>query len=395
MDNERFVIIIVNSIPPYCYELNNILSLPDNFSYRFRYQKKKQGNWMPEIANPLELQNCNGLIVLRDFQVSADFVPIRKIYITRVQMIGDIVYIEYLLKQKSELSSDLQERERQLSIFNTRINIDINLSKYPNVPNQDLANLVFFGADYTYDFEDNAYKGANSDRDSNRWGNIIETIGTYKKNGFAIYKDSDFLKIIGIQDEEGREAPVVQTDNRYYYRLANHTVYRLVFLQRTFTGRVGNSAVIKSREVILKAGNPEVEPIIAQKDIMGKYDLIELTFRSNISGRNLKSYLILEISDDSPPKAPSLTIPVRVVFSVKNFVLDTVSVLVFIGLFLAYTYAKDIFVWFNKSRTNPANLSDDITGFKNILLPLMIVFGSNTFKRIGNIKEFIFGRINL
>ena len=57
-DESKFVIIIVNSIPPYCYELNNILSLPDGFNYRFRYQKKKMGEWMPEIENPKDLMKC-------------------------------------------------------------------------------------------------------------------------------------------------------------------------------------------------------------------------------------------------------------------------------------------------------------------------------------------------
>src|SRR5689334_2753489 len=126
MDKNKFVIIIVNSIPPYCYELNNMLSLTNGFSYRFRYQKKKQGNWMPEITDPSELENCSGLIVLRDFHNTADLIPIRKIFIYKTIIIGDIVYLEYTLGEKVEFSSDLKRREEQLKTFNVRILRDIN-----------------------------------------------------------------------------------------------------------------------------------------------------------------------------------------------------------------------------------------------------------------------------
>src|SRR5690349_12187560 len=94
-EEKKFVIIIVNSIAPYCYELNNILALPDNFVYRFRFRKSKKGEWMPQIDNPKSLRDCDGLIVLREFQTTGQFIPIRKIHINKVSVIGDIVYIEY------------------------------------------------------------------------------------------------------------------------------------------------------------------------------------------------------------------------------------------------------------------------------------------------------------
>lgn len=398
MSKEKFVIIIVNSIQPYCYELNNILSLPDDFSYRFRYQKKKQGNWMPEITNPNDLKNNKGLIVLRDFQDTAEFIPVRKIYIYNVIMIGDIVYIEYLLKEKIELSSKLDERERQINLFNQRIATDINITKYPNLPGKDLNNLIFFGTDYTYDVSDTTYNGNLNDRDSNKWGNIIETIGLYKGKGISVYKDSDFLKIIGIQDENGEYAKIGKENTKVFYKLENKTVYKIIFLQRAFTGKssIGDSSVLTPRTIELKAGNPDIIPIISRKEIMGKYDLLELTFKSNISSASLKSYLLLEISEAGPKKSPTITIPIKISLSKQEFYLNVLFVILFVILFFSYLYSSEVILAFNsKTKVTQEIINNQIISFKNILLPLMIVFGSNTFKSIKNIKEFIFGRINL
>jgi hypothetical protein len=148
------------------------------------------------------------------------------------------------------------------------------------------------------------------------------------------------------------------------------------------------------RSIELDVGNPEIIPIISQKDIMGKYDLMELTFKCNVSTPILLSYLLLRIKDAGPPKAPTIIVPVKVLLSKREFFLNILSVLVFVVLFIMYMYSESVLRLFNPRYTS-VELVKDVNSFKNILLPLMIVFGSNTFKRITSIKEFIFGRINL
>ncbi|RPI14965.1 MAG: hypothetical protein EHM58_15230 [Ignavibacteriae bacterium] len=399
MKEKKFVIIIVNSIPPYCFELNNILSLPDGFSYRFRYQKKKQGNWMPEIDNPSELNNCYGLIVLRDFQDTGDFIPIREIFIYKIIIIGDIVYIEYILCKKIELSSNLMRRSEQLESFKLRMEKDINIIKYPNTPKKDLKNLIFFGSDYTFDINDEFYKGKAVDKDSNKWGNLIETIGKYKSQGIQIYKDTDFLNIIGIEDEEGTRASIIIKKLKAFYEIENNKVYKIVFLQRSYTGKSasGDSSVIVPRIVTLSAGNPEIIPIISQKIIAGKYDLLELTFKTAISTASLKSYIILEVQEHSNnwKKSPPIIIPVKVNISKRQLLYKIISIFIFIVLFLVYSYSYEIILFLNQPNTLNEIINPQVVSLRNILLPLMIIFGSNTFVNITHIKEFIFGRINI
>ena len=43
--------IIFNSIPPYAYEVNNILALPNGMPYRARFRRE----WHPEIENPNDI----------------------------------------------------------------------------------------------------------------------------------------------------------------------------------------------------------------------------------------------------------------------------------------------------------------------------------------------------
>ena len=83
--HNKFVIIIVNTIPPYGYEINNIIGLPEGFPYRFRYRQW----YIPEIPDPSQISDCAGLIVLRNFE-TAKFIPVRKIRISNIRKVGDM-----------------------------------------------------------------------------------------------------------------------------------------------------------------------------------------------------------------------------------------------------------------------------------------------------------------
>jgi hypothetical protein len=376
-----FAIIIVNSIKPYCYELNNVLSLPSGFTYRFRYQKKKKGEWMPEIPNPKQLKGCKALVVLREFSVTAKLIPIRKILITKVVMIGDIVYIEYELDERIIFSSDILIREKQLEVFNQRILTDINTSLYPNIPGEDLRNLVFFGTDYTYDFKDDDYKGDRNDEDSNRWGNLLELIGSFNGTGIDEYKDFDFMKITGVFDENGNPARILRIKNKSFFVIYNRKVYAIQFLQRTFTGSIGSSAVTIPRDVVLVSDPNEVKLLTPRLNISGKYDLLSLVFRPEISRMKRNTFLMLQFykGNEALP-FPSITIPIQIRHSFIENMITFSSVIIFIVASVIY--------WFSDSFAAPG-FSQIV---RNALLPIMIVSGGE-FLRI--IKDFILSKASL
>src|SRR3990172_4338085 len=107
-----FVLIIINTIPPYCYEINSILALPDGFEYRVRFQEK----WIPTITDPVRIAGHPGLIVLRDFDTGR-FSPIRHIFVTKVLRVGEFFHIRFQVRSLVELSSLGEERNRQLERF--------------------------------------------------------------------------------------------------------------------------------------------------------------------------------------------------------------------------------------------------------------------------------------
>jgi hypothetical protein len=376
-----FAIIIINSIEPYCFEINNIMSMPSGFTYRFRFQKKRQGEWMPEISNPKKLKDCYALVVLRDFAVTAKFIPIRKVFITKVLVIGDVVYIEYELHKRIVFSSDILKREKQLELFNQRILTDINTSIYPNIPGENLRNLIFFGADYTYDFTDDDYKGDIADEDSNMWGNLVELIGNFNNTGIDAYKDFDFIKMTGIFDENDRQAKASRVNKKLFYITYNRRVYRIQFLQRTFTDRLGSSAVLTPRDIVLSADLSEVKLLISKLNISGKYDLLSLVFRPEISRMKRNTFLLIQFHKGSEVLPfPSISIPIQVRYSLTENLITIGSVVIFIGASITY--------WLADSLAGPA-LGQIV---RNVLLPVMVVSGGEVLRII---KDLILSRASL
>jgi len=385
-----FVIIIVNSIEPYCYELNNIMALPIGFKYRFRYQRNKNGEWMPEIKDPKLLLKCDGLVVLREFQNSASFIPIRHINIYNVLVIGDIVYIEYTLKSRIQFSSNISKRDSQLTTFNNRIITDIKTHLYPNIPGSDLKNLVFFGTDYTYDFTDDDYCGSTEDEDSNRWGNLVELIGTYRNEGITTLKDVDFIKIIDIIDDNNIQASIVSDKSGNYFHLKNKCIYQIRFLQRTYTGRKGTSAVITPRTIELNVGSTELRTIISKIDVLGKYDLLNLSFRTEIAVNKMNTFITLHIKRiNNDFSLPLIIVPVQITLSSWEIIISFMSILIFFGSLITYWCSGSIINYFSKPNTISA---ENIQILRNILLPIMILSGGGLLR---NIRDFSLGRINV
>lgn len=98
---KQTVLIIVNAIAPYCFELNNVLAMPTGFIYRFRYRRF----WMPTIADPNKLAGLPLLILLRIFE-SGELIPLREATIERISEVGDVVHIEYRLGEIVRLQDE-------------------------------------------------------------------------------------------------------------------------------------------------------------------------------------------------------------------------------------------------------------------------------------------------
>ena len=84
------IVMITNTIVPYCYDIAHILALPTDFPHRFRYLDKY-------IKLPSSIKDAKGhkaLIVLRNNK-TADLIPIRCVLIEEILKVGEINYIEF------------------------------------------------------------------------------------------------------------------------------------------------------------------------------------------------------------------------------------------------------------------------------------------------------------
>ena len=302
--NTRHVVIIVNSIPPYAYEANNILALPNGFAYRFRFRRK----WMPTVENPMGLRGRSGLVVLRNFN-TAEFVPLRRIRVSNILEVGEVYYIEYVLEDIMDFDSHGKDRDEQLKKFNELMNVAIR--GFKNIPGQDLEQLIFMSPDLAYGIKDNHFEGVEENRPFNSWGNLIQILGQ-----IDCYIDLDFFKVVEIADSRGQAAPIVihPYPNTARFHLKNNAVYRVRVFQRTFTHRrgEGDSSVLKRRQIALRGEPGEVRTIRSIHTVAGKYDLYRFPFKTEPPSRTRDVSLSLEIQREDAKAPPNIDIPLRI-----------------------------------------------------------------------------------
>src|SRR5438552_3897021 len=84
------VVMITNTIVPYCYDIGHVLGLPKGFSHRFRYWE----NWVKLSGHIRDIRGRDGVVVLRDFS-TGELIPVRRVRFLDVESMGDVHYIEF------------------------------------------------------------------------------------------------------------------------------------------------------------------------------------------------------------------------------------------------------------------------------------------------------------
>jgi hypothetical protein len=372
----EFVFITINSIEPYLGEINSLLALPKNSKSRVRFKK----SWMPEITDYKDIEGKQGFVLLRHFYDAQHIIPLRQIQITKVETVGEIVYIEFSLQQIPCYPTDKSEFRLFIERIYKIISGAFDEHKYPNNNNENLKNLIFLGSSLSQIKFCEEGSGYNEIRN---WGVLIEHLShleNEKRN--AIFNEYDFLKLVSIENFSGKklqltsEPSINKTD--YFYTLNALENYRVKFLQRTFTGRSGNSATSAIRKISLKPDSNVIKSLRSDS-IYGKYDILTASFRtedfSNTSYSDIN--VVIEDLNKSVSSLP-VKLPIKLKSSNKYLVILT---LVFV-ISLIIHYSSDLlschFPWFDPELV------------KKILLPVLIVSGSALTK---DWKEFAKSRI--
>jgi hypothetical protein len=273
----RFAIIIVDAVRPYAYEINNILSLPQGFSYRCRYRQRRV-----RVDRPAErLQHTDGLVILRCFE-NARLYPIRKIQVKNARKVGDIVYVEYILRDWIRLSSSVAERQPQIDRFNTLVSASL---MEENKPGSELNHLVFFGTDFCYFLDERSPTPDDPTTDDERWGNIVDEV-----RRIPIYHEYDFLKVVRLTDERQHEATVLDGDG---YVLRPHGTYELEMLQRRHALASDDPTTSKNRLIRLLMNERDYRPIDDTFSVSARYDLFSYRFQTTSDRARRHSFFLV------------------------------------------------------------------------------------------------------
>jgi hypothetical protein len=262
MNEQATFLIIINFIPPYDAEIAALLAGPAGARTRFRYQTK----YAPTITRVSSLRNREGTLLLRD-RVTGWFMPLREAKVLSARQVGDVIYLETELAATAALSGDPSTRDSQLETFNKQVLAAIGT--FANEPNTDLRNPILYeGGDIQRLLR--AWADAASGDDVTHWGNIVKTIDDHYPG-----LDLDFFRVVQLIDSHAAAIRFAKSVNRDYgYTVTPGREYTLEVLQRTFTGRRGDSSVQYSRHMELLVLNDDIQVAAPQRPVLGKYDLL-------------------------------------------------------------------------------------------------------------------------
>lgn len=288
------IVMITNSIIPYCYDVPYVLGLPSCFSYRFRYR----GRWT-KLPNDTEaIKGQDGLIVLRNFD-TGELVPLRFVTIKDVISAGEISYVEFQVRDY--LPAPVRGSASAL------ITDALRRGGYANVKGRDLECLVFeFNARGGRPTE-----GVDQRKESELWSEIVKQIG-----GLECYKNYAFLRLLHVRDAQDKVAPVTKDDgDQFSLALWPGTLYFLDIMQYMPWGIDDTESIETPFQVELRAEPGGVTILRRVQKVVGKYDLLRFIFKTPSGYARKHTFLEIEdkqSADSARYKLPTLFIPIRI-----------------------------------------------------------------------------------
>nr|WP_146218270.1 hypothetical protein [Micromonospora acroterricola] len=168
------------------------------------------------------------------------------------------------------VSDDPSATASQLTHFNHLVSQAVGA--YSNAGGQDLKNLILHESGDIQNLL-KAWHDASSNDDVVHWGNVVKQIDIHYPG-----LDLDFFRVLGLRPAHGTYMPINSTDGDIpAYRIRNGQEYLLEVLQRTYTGRAGDSSVKSSRYMELTALDEDIHVRQPRRPVLGKYDLLSFS----------------------------------------------------------------------------------------------------------------------
>lgn len=243
------LVLVTNTLLPYCYDIGHVLGLPHGNMYRFRYRKK----WMDDDPRDPDKKHP-AVIVLRD-HATGDFVPCRFVQLDRDHLTGPFRWIQFAVGDFPS-STDIVELPKLL-------NAHLASKGVVNQPGEDLEPLVY-GVNYTADAE--AVEDA-----STRWNNVVA-----KLEKMECYENYSFGRIAGAVPLSG----ALDFEQDWSKPLAADSTYDLYVLQNK-PYKMETSEFLKSPYTVkLTSDDNKCRVFRSHQRVVGKYDLLRYSFRT-------------------------------------------------------------------------------------------------------------------
>lgn len=321
------LLIIVNWIPPYNKEINNVLAAPMNSTCRFRYQKK----YVPTIENIDKLNQKYGTIVLRN-RANGKFFPARNFQLWDANWIGGVLYLRVKLTEIAAISSNDDTSKKSIDNFNNLV--ESAIGSYKNTGDTDLRNLILFENGDVYNCL-KLWRESSSENDIIHWGNVTKMIDENFET-----EDLDFIKIVALKNTSGEEVKnKAITAEKFGFLIKKNKSYKIDILQRTFTGKKGDSSLNKDKFLFYYSSNQSIEIPREKKPILGKYDLIQfdLNVGKNLNDSVLQTFLSIT-SNDEKYESPALEIPLLVKKSYVSIIFKSLGAFFFVVFLILYIW---------------------------------------------------------
>ncbi len=314
------LVAVTGSQRPYIFDLPHLLSLPDGFEFRFRYQRKwvaddlkgslEQLRWYSRIRDSEKILAGRTLVLVYHSQEQKRLVPVRQCTVIAIELLGPMVFVrfrvgpivrvsEVLVSSPSNIDAQARESAR-LTELGTRM-LDLPLGRDLSKPLPE----GFYLRSSAAVLDDGDWKplAGQFPDDVAAWASLAALLQTEPH----LYR-VPFFRLMGFQRKDGtyrdpediKRAFTVSTKSTRGFRLVEGERYRLRLLEwcETNKGTVPGATVTATvaQDLIFLEGASNV--------IVGKYDVLEFACVARRPGYGEVAIRVDPPADEAPSGSP-------------------------------------------------------------------------------------------
>lgn len=279
-----YLYLFTSNYGEYYKDVLDILSLPNKFVYRFRYDLKHLSPTFRDLEDFSIFKNMKGIVILTNKdkkEVKHDYIPLREISITDISHFEEsFIYFEFELENYPSIN------EEELSKFSDFINKRITKDTY-------IEKL------------EDKYSFLNNYNQYENWNHIVDCIENIEKFDRCI-----FTKVYNLYNYKDKSSVNIQ-NHRYQLRGGNS--YKIEFMHR-YSNKMFNDIKDEKKDFYSKLNylSDIISPVVLQKSIRGRYDLNSHSFYCLRNMNNVDSLLAFSSNFNNDIYFPNIEIPIEI-----------------------------------------------------------------------------------